>query len=417
MNILYLNTTYRCGGAEKVTSQLFHGMQSRGHQVYQIASYNTSNAVLPENVHVLYTSLFMRIFNRLITWNHGNRNLHIWYSRFYIFHFIKKHHIDIVHLHNPHDNFLGIQDISDISQKVPMVWTLHDFWAMTGHCTYPHGCDNRWLNGCQKCPCLSNYPAIRKDIAEKLFRHKTQIFNHANIFYTVPSKWMQQQFYQSHLSNQTCICIYNSININQWKTLDKTSLRKKYNVNYPKKIIAFIAADPKKKLKGMDYLLDALTLIQNPENYLLIIAGRENTSVNILNSRFQILHFGYLDTIEKLNEFYSLADVLINPSVYETFGLTNIEAMASGTPVIAFPICTMPEILDNSCGWLASDVSARALSGIMQVALSDGTILSQKGQYSRKKIESFFSESDMLIKFENLYQELIKTEKYQKGTP
>ena len=122
MNILYLNTTYQCGGAEKVTSQLFQGMKKRGHQVYQIVSYDLSNAKLPEGIHVLYPTLPMRLFNRLITDNHGNRSLHIWYSLRYIRAFIKKHQIDVVHLNNPHDNFLGIRDIKELAELCPLVW-------------------------------------------------------------------------------------------------------------------------------------------------------------------------------------------------------------------------------------------------------------------------------------------------------
>lgn len=411
MNILYLNTTYQCGGAEKVTSQLFQGMQERGHQVYQIVSYDTRNSSLPRNVHVLYSSLMMRIFNRLITKNHGNSSMHIWYSRLYILHFIKKHQIDLVHLHNPHDNFLGVQDIADIAARCPTIWTLHDFWAMTGHCTYPHGCDDLWKKGCPQCPCLDNYPAIRKDIAGELFRGKNAAFHKKEIIFTVPSRWMQQQFQDSHLSGQPCACIYNSLNTKLWKALNKETLREKYHIGSGKKIIAFIAADPGKKLKGMSYLLKALSDVPDPENYLLMIAGKENPEINALEERFEIRNFGYMTSQKDLNEFYSLADVLINPSVYETFGLTNIEAMACGTPVVAFPVCTMPEIIDPSCGWLASGVSSEALSEAVCSAFADLSVLGQKGRNCRQRAEQFFSEDVMLDQFEQLYQNTLQKAK------
>lgn len=410
MNILYLNTTYQCGGAEKVTSQLFHGMQARGHQVYQIVSYDTKNSVMPPNVHVLYSSLPMRIFNRMITGNHSNTSFHIWYSRHFILRFIKKHHIDLVHLHNPHDNFLGTGDIADIAAICPVVWTLHDFWAMTGHCTYPYGCDDRWIDGCHKCPCLNNYPAIRNDVARQLFLKKSNSFQNSDITFTVPSDWMMQQFQKSHLANKPCCCIYNSLNTSVWKALDKKILRKKYNIGEGKKIIAFIAADPGKKLKGLTYLLDSLSQISNTEKYLLITAGKECPEINLLKNRFEVHSFGYLTSQGDLNDFYSLADVLINPSIYETFGLTTIEAMSCGTPVIAFPICTMPEIIDESCGWIASDVSAEALARTIQDAFSSPHVLTQKSWNSRQKAEKLFSEENMLNHFEQLYSKCLKKE-------
>lgn len=404
MNILYLNTTWQCGGAEKVASRLLQGMRDRGHQAWQIVSYDTKNSELPEGVHVIYRSRLMRIFNRLITGNHGNQSLHIWYSRWYIRSFIKKHRIDVVHLHNPHDNFLGIRDIADLAAQRPVVWTLHDFWAMTGHCTYPHGCGDRWQEGCRTCDCLGNYPALRKDVAGQLFQEKQRAFREQKILFTVPSEWMRQQFEASHLQGLPCVRIYNSLDTGLWKPLDKQEVRKQYQIDFKGNIIGFIAADPGKRLKGMDYLLEALGQIPDPEHYLLLIAGQESEELKRLDARFQVRHFGYLHTQKELNEFYALADLLVNPSVYETFGLTNIEAMACGTPVAAFPVCTMPEIVKESCGWLSEEVSAAALAEVIREALADRTELEEKGRRCRRWVEKMFSEEEMLGRFEEIYK-------------
>lgn len=408
MNILYLNTTYQCGGAEKVASQLFHGMRKRGHQVYEIVSYDRRNSDLPPGVHVIYHSPAMRIFNRLITGNHGNRNLSIWYTRRYIRSFIKKHRIDVIHLHNPHDNFLGIRDIADLSGMRPLVWTLHDFWAMTGHCTYPHGCPDRWKEGCGACPCLESYPALKKDVTRRLFEEKKTAFRRKRILFTVPSGWMQEQFQASHLRGLECVRIYNSLDVEVWKPLDKQEIRRRHGLDPQGKVIGFIAADPQKKLKGMDYLLNALSLLPDPENCLLLMAGQESGALEGLETRFRIRHMGYLRTQKELNEFYAMADLLVNPSVYETFGLTNIEAMACGTPVAAFPVCTMPEIIDEDCGWIAAAVSAEALSETVRRALSDESLLKEKGRKSRERVEAVFSEELMLDEFERLYRSVQK---------
>lgn len=408
MNILYLNTTYQCGGAEKVASQLFHGMRKRGHQVYEIVSYDRRNSDLPPDVYVIYHSPAMRIFNRLITGNHGNRNLSIWYTRRYIRSFIKKHRIDVIHLHNPHDNFLGIRDIADLSGMRPLVWTLHDFWAMTGHCTYPHGCPDRWKEGCGTCPCLESYPALKKDVTRRLFEEKRTAFRRNRILFTVPSGWMQEQFQASHLRGLECARIYNSLDVEVWKPLDKQEIRRRHGLDPQGKVIGFIAADPQKKLKGMDYLLNALSLLPDPENCLLLMAGQESGALEGLETRFRIRHMGYLRTQKELNEFYAMADLLVNPSVYETFGLTNIEAMACGTPVAAFPVCTMPEIIDEDCGWIAAAVSAEALSETVRRALSDESLLKEKGRKSRERVEAVFSEELMLDEFERLYRSVQK---------
>ncbi|HBN55801.1 MAG TPA: hypothetical protein DD414_03415 [Lachnospiraceae bacterium] len=414
MNILYLNTTYRCGGAEKVVSQLFWGMRQRGHKVYEIVCYDMNRCALPEGVQVLYPSLPMRIFNRLITGNHGNQSLRIGYSRRRILSFIKKYQIDLVHLNNAHGNFLGIQDIAMIAKACPVVWTLHDFWAMTGHCSFPYGCTDRWKKDCSACPRLDNYPALRKDVSHRLWESKKEAFRRYPICFTVPSEWMREQFEASYLKGLPCRLIYNSLDLSVWKPLDKQKIRARYGLEGSKNIIGFIAADPQKKLKGMELLLEALSHIPNARNYLLLVAGREGSLLERLNGTFETRCLGYLDSQKALNEFYAASDLLVNPSLYETFGLTNIEALACQTPVAAFPVCTMPEILESSCGWIAPEVSAGALADTIVRAFSDKSVLEEKGRAGRRRVEEVFSEEKMLDAFEDLYRTTLEKQIYSK---
>ncbi len=409
MKILYLNTTYQCGGAEQVVSQLKRGMERRGHEVHQIVSYDTRNLKLPPNVHVLYNSFGMRMFNRLITGNHGNQSLYIPYSARYIRSYIKKHQIDVVHFHNLHDNFLGIRDIPELAAACPTVWTLHDFWALTGHCASPYGCEEeKWKEGCASCPCLGNYPALRKDTAHRLFLEKKKAFRKYPLTFTVPSGWLLEQFEASHLKGLPCERVYNSLDTDLWQPLKRQKVREAYQIGTEEKVIGFIAADPEKKLKGMPYLLEALHRLSNPEDYLLLVAGKESRELQELKGKYRVRHLGYLSEQKALREFYTLADVLVNPSVYDTFGLTNIEAMACGTPVIAFPVCAMPEILEEGCGWIAGEVGSEALAEAIAWAFSDRELLEKKGRASRRRAEQVFSEGKMLDRFEEIYQETIK---------
>ena len=164
-----------------VANQIFDGMRERGHHVYEIVSYYKKSEQLKEGIHVLYPSMPMLLFNRLITRNHSNTSLCIPYSRLKIIRFIKKHNIDLIHIHNAHGNFLGIHDIQKLSEICPVIWTVHDFWPLTGHCTYPTGCPDLWRSGCLHCPQLANYPPIRKDIARKLLAEKHSSFQQKNI--------------------------------------------------------------------------------------------------------------------------------------------------------------------------------------------------------------------------------------------
>ena len=140
MRILYLNTTYAGGGAEKVVRQIYKGMQQRGHEVYEIVCYNRRGNIDDPHVHVLYPNDLMKVVMRVQTYNRGNHNKTIPYAISYIRKFVKEHQIELIHLHNLHDNFLGIHDIAALTQLCPVIWTLHDLWALTGHCAFPYGC-------------------------------------------------------------------------------------------------------------------------------------------------------------------------------------------------------------------------------------------------------------------------------------
>lgn len=89
MRILYLNTTYSGGGAEKVTRQVYEGMKARGHEVYEIVCYNRRGAVEDDHVKVLYTSAPEKLFHRLQTHNRGNTNRTIPYAVWYICNLLK----------------------------------------------------------------------------------------------------------------------------------------------------------------------------------------------------------------------------------------------------------------------------------------------------------------------------------------
>lgn len=405
MNILFLNTTYLCGGAEKVTNQIFDGMRARGHNVYEIVSYHKRPEKLKEGMSVLYGGKGGLILNRLQTKNHSNESIRIPHSRRQILKFIKEKDIEVVHLHNAHGNFLGIDDIRAVSELCPIVWTLHDFWAVTGHCTYPTGCPDLWLEGCRSCPQLGNYPPLRKDHSAKLYKAKEHAFQNPRIHYAVPSLWMERQVRSSLLSGQDIRCIPNSLNIDQWTAYDKQKLREKYQLPGRKKILAFVAADPQKKLKGMDLLLSALSELPDPENYLLLIAGKEGGLDDIEKRGFASRHFGYITDQKTMNEFYALADLLVNPSTYETFGLVNIEAMASGTPVIAFSVCAMEEIIAPDTGWCLPDIDSRLLADQISAAFLNPSDLLQKSKNARAHVLSVYSEAKMLDAYEDLYHE------------
>lgn len=407
MRILYLNTTYSGGGAEKVVRQVYDGMKARGHEVYEIVCYNRRGGVEDDHVKVLYSGTAGKILQRLQTGNRNNRSMTIPYAIGYIRQFVKKHEIDVIHLHNPHDSFLGIRDIASLQRICPVIWTLHDFWALTGHCAVPVDCTHWVEDGCRKCGYLDKYPRVRVDKCHELFKKKERFLAGQGIAFTVPSDWMETQVKHSYLKEEDCRVIYNSLDPSVWAEYasqeQKQALREQYGIPKEKLVLAFVTADLAIPTKGMPLLLEALKKL-DPEKVCLVTAGRCTEQLQRELSSFEMKSFGYISDQKTMNEFYGLADLVVNPSLYETFGLVGIEAMASGTPVISFDICAMREIIGEDGGWLVEQTDAGNLAETLVYLTTHPEELKAKAAVCRSRVTERYGESRMLDQFETLYK-------------
>lgn len=108
-----------------------------------------------------------------------------------------------------------------------------------------------------------------------------------------------------------------------------------------------------------------------------------------------------------MNEFYALADVLVNPSLYETFGLVNLEAMASGTPVVCFDTCAMPEVVSDK-GWLVEMENSGTLAKRLEELEQDRALLQEYSRACPDYVVENFEQRDMLDAYEKIYLKIKK---------
>ena len=94
---------------------------------------------------------------------------------------IKKYDPDIIHLHNIHGYYINVEILFEylrISGK-KIIWTLHDCWAFTGHCSYFDYINcSKWKNECSKCPQKNSYPMrIGLDKSRRNYKKKKELFS------------------------------------------------------------------------------------------------------------------------------------------------------------------------------------------------------------------------------------------------
>lgn len=292
---------------------------------------------------------------------------------------IKAFSPDIIHLHNLHGHFVeyGMLFRFLAGYGRPVVWTLHDCWAFTGHCAYytMTGCD-RWVSGCHRCPGLRTYPLAYSDRSADNYHRKRRAFTSLpDLHLTVPSVWMARQVESSFLSNLPLTVISNGVDTDVFTPSPKTD-------DGVLKMIA--VAQRWTPRKGREDLNRVRALL-NPDERIDFISGVVDRN--------------------EMADIYSRADILLTASRQESFGMTPIEAMACGTPAIVNNATALPELVTESTGRVIdfSDPAA-AVKAIRSFRAELGSEMSNR---CRSHVLQKYSAICMADRYLTLYRSLL----------
>lgn len=402
MNLLYINTNFHEGGAAKIARQLYYGMKKRGHHVYFLAGYPSKE---DEECIILNPSAVQKFFNIGSGVLQNNQVITRRRARKLIMKIVREKNIDVVHFHNVFENYIGIKDIAYISRHCKVVWTLHDMWAVTGHCAHAMECTGWRDKECVGCKSRRSYPAFYYNDVHYKFNLKKKSFTENNITFVVPSRWLEQICRESYLKKSKIVTIENGIDIEKYRPLEREKLREKYNVAENQIVLFFTAAVVTNVGKGMPYLLQALRQLKDKEKVTLITAGNGELEKELPG--LDLRQMGFVHKEEEMNELYNLADIYVNPSFAESFGCTAAEAAAAGTAVIAFASGGLKEIVTEETGWLVEPGNTDALYQAISEAVEDKKQLDEKGFRARERAEKLYSEQQMLDRYEKLYMEIL----------
>lgn len=245
---------------------------------------------------------------------------------------------DIVHLHNLHGHYINYLHLFDFlnCERIPVVWTLHDSWAYTGHCAYyaANGCYN-WKTGCEKCEFFKDYPKSICCNSAQNFELKKKRFTNAHI--VAVSQWLAKEIEQSFLRDLPLTVLPNGV--------DAFSFRPTDSIRDNKLTIVGVANNWEPR-KNFDFFVNLAKRL--PEAQINIVGNASWTQKRKSGSNIKFL--GRIANPSQLSGIYTNADVYINASREETFGMTTIEAMACGTPVIVNNTTALPEVVTSDTG-------------------------------------------------------------------
>ena len=271
---------------------------------------------------------------------------------------VREYDPDVIWLHNIHGYFIHIGLLFDYLRGCgkKIFWTLHDCWSFTGHCAYFDfaGCD-KWKTGCHHCPQKHTYPqSLLLDNSRRNYERKKLLFTGIpDLTLTVPSHWLESRVKQSFLGEYPVQVDYNKIDRTVFKPTPG-DFREKYGLE--KKTILLGVASVWEERKGLKDFLALSSMLD--DRYRIVLIGlseeqRKNLPQNILG-------LPRTNSLEELAQAYTAADLFVNPSVEETFGMTAMEARCCGTEAIVYKDTACEEIV-NQFGGIAVDRGAENL--------------------------------------------------------
>jgi len=350
--------------------------------------------------HKFFGTYFENGLHFLIARIFGFNGCFSWFGTHQLISDLKKYKPDLIHLHNLHQFCTHFPSLFRYLKKsgIPIVWTLHDCWAFTGHCAHFNivKCD-KWKTGCHHCPQYRNYPESCIDQSKSMYKLKKKWFTGVSSMTVVtPSQWLADLVKQSFLKEYPVKVIFNAIDLNVFKPTE-SDFRETHGLVGKNVVlgVAFGWGNP----KGLDVFID-LSKRLDREKYAIVLVGTDENADKLLPPEIISIHRTHSQ--KELAEIYTTADVFANPTREEVFGMVNAEALACGTPIVTFKTGGSPEVLDETCGSVVPcDDNDAFLKEIMRVCetkpFSKDACLKRAGN---------FDVNTKFFEYIKLYQEL-----------
>lgn len=314
--------------------------------------------------------------------------------------------IDVVNLHWIR-GYMQLESLSAI--KKPLVWTLHDMWAFTGGCHYAVNCEH-YQHHCGHCPQLGSQQDW--DLSSWVWHRKSKAWQNLKLTLVTPSQWLARCVKSSALlQHQSVVVIPNSLDTQIFKPVAPAIARDRLNLPQNKPLLLFGTASPNaNSRKGIHLLQAALQKLKSAgkSDLELVIFGASQPQ-SATEWTFKTHFLGSLGDEVSLALAYAAADIFIAPSTQDNLPNTVMEALACGTPCLAFKIGGMPDmILHQQNGYLAQPFEPEDLVQGITWLLEDSNRLQQLKQQARETAEQEFTLSVQAQRYAQLFEQVIE---------
>lgn len=309
---------------------------------------------------------------------------------------------DIIHLHCIHGYFINyrilFQFLCEIN--VPVVWTFHDCWPFTGHCAHfdNAGC-YKWITGCHACKLLQCYPkSLFVDNSANNWIQKRESFTSVNNMSIVTvSRWLEDMTKQSFMQNYSISTIYNGVDLSVFKPVEN-DIRRQYDISPDDAVLLGVAT-----AWGVDKGINEFIRLSAEPGIRVVLIGVSAKLKKKLP--LNIIAIGRTESKHELAEFYSAADMLVNPTYNDSFPTVNLEALACGTPVITYKTGGSPEAITEETGIVINKGDYPGLLKAVRFFI-DTSFKLNRSISCRRRAEECFDMNKQFDEYRKLYENL-----------
>lgn len=310
---------------------------------------------------------------------------------------IKRIQPDIVHLHNIHDHWLNYRILFDYLNQtnIKVVWTLHDFWTITGYCSHFVQADcSQFMTECAECPYTKGHllPLVKQ--TKRNFNLKKQLFTaNQNLHVVSVSDWVGENVAKSFLRDKDLRVIHNGVDTEVFKPTSLDILNSSNYLNFlnsieGKFVIMAVSSQWKSGSKGLDDYKVMAKMLKDDE-VIVLVGVPEEISKDFPKN---IIGIQRTNNQQELAALYTRADVVCSFSSAETFGLTIVEGYACGTPAVVYDNTAPPALITPETGLVVENANWRAAyKAIQQIKLKgkqhyyDACISLAREKYNKDK--------------------------------
>jgi glycosyltransferase involved in cell wall biosynthesis len=320
-----------------------------------------------------------------------------------------RHHLEPVDIVNLHwiAYFQSPMTIHHLRMHKPVVWTLHDMWAFTGGCHYTAGC-NQYQQACSDCPQLQ---ADSCGLVPAMLQDKLALLQRLVI--VTPSQWLADCARKSLVFRHHRIeVIPYGLETDVFTPMEKVTAKRELGIDGGAIALLVGADDGNEQRKGFAELLQALHICRQDSRFQALLAAQKLQLLcfgiphpKLAELNLPLHSFGRIDSDAHLRKIYAAADLFVLPSLEDNLPNTMLEAMSCGTPVVAFAVGGMIDVVSEATGRAVKDVAAMA-AAIVDLLLADEQ-RQKMGAAARQLMAEHYGLTQQADRYLELYQDLI----------